>query len=109
MLRRPHLFFALPAGVVALTWISAFAEQPEITIDLRTTFDYPGTGNSTTGVSINDRGEIAGFYTDSGWVTHGFVRFRNGNFMPRLTSQTALRSLGSASITLGLFPDTLLA
>ncbi len=80
MVRRRNLFFALLAGLVALPWISAFTEQPAITIDLLTTFDYPGAGNSTTGVSINDRGEIAGFYTDSGSITHGFVRFSNGNF-----------------------------
>lgn len=54
--------------------------QPQVSIQLITTFDYPGVGNSTTAVRLNDRGEIAGFYRDSVGVTRGFVRQRNGLF-----------------------------
>lgn len=56
--------------------------QPDASIQLITTFDYPGVGNSTTAGKLNDRGEIAGFYRDSANVTRGFVRQRNGVFSP---------------------------
>ncbi|HEY2711606.1 MAG TPA: hypothetical protein VGI60_03760 [Chthoniobacterales bacterium] len=51
-----------------------------ITIDVLSTFDYPGVGNSTLPQKINDRGDIAGYYIDSSGVTRGFVRFRDGTF-----------------------------
>ena len=41
-----------------------------------TTFDYPGTGNSTLhGQKINEKGDIVGAFVDSNGVTSGFVRF----------------------------------
>ena len=43
-----------PAGVLG----------QNVSIQLITTFDYPGTGNSTTAGKLNDRGEVAGFYRD---------------------------------------------
>ncbi len=74
----------LPAGLLAGFFVfspgSFFAQQPTVSIEVLATFDYPGTGNSTTGVSINDAGEIAGFYTDPLGVTRGYVRSRDGTF-----------------------------
>ena len=60
----------------------AFAQQAPDSVSIRviTTFDYPGTGNSTFPQKINDAGDIAGVYLDSSNVNRGFVRFRNGNF-----------------------------
>ena len=60
----------------------AFAQQaPErVSIRVITTFDYPGTGNSTIPGRINDAGDIVGVYNDSNLVGRGFVRFANGNF-----------------------------
>ena len=49
-------------------------------IEVITTFDYPGTGNSTLPQKINQKGDIVGEYLDSNLVTRGFVRFSNGNF-----------------------------
>jgi hypothetical protein len=59
----------------------AFAQQAPDSVSIRviTTFDYPGTGNSTRPQKINDGGDIVGD-VDSSDVTRGFVRFRNGNF-----------------------------
>ena len=59
----------------------AFAQQAPESVSIRviTTFDYPGTGNSTIPKGINDGGDIVGIYVDSSDVTRGFVRFRNGN------------------------------
>lgn len=50
------------------------------TIELLTTFDYPGEGNSTQPSKINDHGDIVGYFTDSSGVTRGFVRYRDGSF-----------------------------
>jgi len=60
----------------------AFAQQAPDSVSIRviTTFDYPGTGNSTIPQKINDAGEIVGLYNDSSGVSGGFVRFANGNF-----------------------------
>jgi hypothetical protein len=60
----------------------AFAQQAPDSLSIRvvTTFDYPGTGNSTYPQKINDAGDIVGgVYAMSG-VIFGFVRFSNGNF-----------------------------
>ena len=60
----------------------AFAQQAPDRVSIRviTTFDYPGTGNSTVPQKINDAGDIVGSYIDSSLVERGFVRFANGNF-----------------------------
>jgi hypothetical protein len=44
------------------------------------TFDYPGTGNSTLPQKINERGDVVGEFIDSNGVTRGFVRFSDGSF-----------------------------
>lgn len=49
-------------------------------IDVITTFDYPGTGNSTEPQKINERGDVVGAYIDSLGVTRGFIRFSDGSF-----------------------------
>jgi len=49
-------------------------------IEVITTFDYPGAGNSTLPQKINERGDIVGEFIDSSGVTRGFVRFSDGSF-----------------------------
>jgi hypothetical protein len=49
-------------------------------IEVITTFDYPGTGNQTLPQKINERGDVVGEFIDSNGVTSGFVRFSNGSF-----------------------------
>jgi hypothetical protein len=68
------------AGFAAALPLSLLAQLPAPTITVVTTFDYPGTGNSTTGYGINNRGDIAGDYLDASNVRRGFVRFSNGSF-----------------------------
>ena len=77
------LFFCVMVGFIGLIPVSVFA-QPN-SIHVITTFDYPGTGNSTTPFGINGHGDIAGRY-ESGGVTRGFVRFRNGTFSSPLVA-----------------------
>src|SRR5262245_17816052 len=49
-------------------------------IEVITTFDYPGAGNNTLPQKINERGDIVGEFIDSSGVTRGFIRFSDGSF-----------------------------
>src|SRR6059058_2620120 len=62
--------------------MGTFAQQAANSgsIEVITTFDYPGTGNSTLPQKINERGDVVGEFIDSSGVTRGFVRFSNGSF-----------------------------
>ena len=74
-------FFILAVLLVSPS-LGAFAQQAanSISIQVITTFDYPGDGNSTIPEGINERGDITGFYTDSSGISRGFVRFADGTF-----------------------------
>src|SRR5262245_32498928 len=68
-------------ALLALPVLGALAETPAgFSVQLITTFDYPGSGNSTRPEKINDLGDIVGYYIDPSLVHRGFVRFRNGSF-----------------------------
>ena len=55
--------------LLALPVLGAFAETPAaFSVQLITTFDYPGTGNSTRPQRISDLGDIVGYYIDSSLV-----------------------------------------
>src|SRR5512132_3239216 len=62
--------------------MGTFAQQApnSASIEVITTFDYPGTGNSTLPQKINERGDVVGSFLDSNGVTRAFVRLSNGNF-----------------------------
>src|SRR4051794_9327225 len=50
------------------------------TVNYLSTFDYPGTGNSTTPHSISNNGKVVGFFIDSNGVRRGFQRYSDGTF-----------------------------
>jgi uncharacterized membrane protein len=62
--------------------MGAFAQKASKSgsIEVVTTFDYPGTGNQTLPQKINDKGDVVGVFADSSGVTRGFVRFSDGTF-----------------------------
>jgi uncharacterized membrane protein len=62
--------------------MGTFAQQAPNSgsIEVITTFVYPGTVNVTSPQKINERGDIVGVFIDPNGVTRGFVRFSNGNF-----------------------------
>ena len=62
--------------------MGTFAQQAPTSgsIEVITTFDYPGTGNQTQPQKINERGDIVGIFVDSLGVSRGFVRFSDGSF-----------------------------
>ena len=51
-----------------------------------TTFDVPGAGTGfgqgTFPTAINPAGVITGYYLDAGSIPHGFLRARDGTFIP---------------------------
>lgn len=74
----------VPACFLAVFFVcgslTSLAQQPQVSIQILATFDYPGEGNSTLPQKINDRGEIVGHFIDSSAITRGFIRFRDGSF-----------------------------
>ena len=87
------------------------------------TFDAPGagTGNNASGIvsvptGINNRGDIVGYYLDSGAPfagTHGFVRWANGTFTtfddPSANSSpvsTVPNAISDTGVIVGSYSDT---
>ena len=75
-------FVGFAVGFLTLALTGASAQQPALSIELVSTFDYPGTGNLTRPQKISDKGDIVGIYVDSAAVSRGFVMFANGTFSP---------------------------
>src|SRR5437588_11738059 len=80
---KPKLIFnSILALLFVFPLIGTFAQQAPNSgsIEVITTFDYPGTGNRTLPQKINERGDIVGVFVDSNGVTRAFVRFSDGSF-----------------------------
>src|SRR4029079_13131989 len=77
-----QLFISILAVLFLFPLMGTFAQQAANSgfIEVISTFDYPGTGNSTLPQKINERGDIAGIFLDSNLVSRGFVRFSDGSF-----------------------------
>jgi uncharacterized membrane protein len=75
-------FFSILAVLLVVPLMGTFAQLAANSgsIEVITTFDYPGTGNVTEPQKINETGDVVGAYVDSNGVTRGFVRFRDGSF-----------------------------
>ena len=81
-MKPKQIFISILAVLFVFPLMGTFAQQlPNSgSIEVITTFDYPGTGNSTLPQKINERGDIAGIFLDSNLVSRGFVRFSDGSF-----------------------------
>src|SRR5215510_9586609 len=82
IMKPKRIFISILAVLIQFPLMGTFA-QPAAnsgSIEVITTFDYPGTGNQTLPQKINSRGDIVGVYVDSLGVTRGFVRFSDGSF-----------------------------
>ena len=81
-MKPKHIFISILAVLFVFPLMGTFAQQAANSgsIEVITTFDYPGTGNQTQPQKINSRGDIVGVYLDSLGVSRGFVRFSNGSF-----------------------------
>jgi hypothetical protein len=82
IMKPKQIFISILAVLFVFPLMGTIAQQAPNSgsIEVITTFDYPGTGNSTLPQKINEKGDIVGEYIDSGGVTRGFVRFSNGTF-----------------------------
>ena len=81
-MKPKQIFISILAVLFVFPLMGTFAQQAPSSgsIEVITTFDYPGTGNLTLPQKINERGDIVGEFIDSTAVTRGFVRFKDGSF-----------------------------
>src|SRR6266700_3214917 len=83
MMKPKQIFISILAVLFVFPLMGTFAQQAANSgsIEVITTFDYPGTGIVTTSPQkINERGDIVGVFIDSNGVERGFVRFSDGSF-----------------------------
>jgi len=102
-------------GLAALALTGAFAQQsaPDaFSIQLVSTFDYPGTGNQTRPQKINDNGDIVGVFVDINGISHGFTRLANGAFSQPIndpnspTPFTEGRGINNSRLVCGDYTDS---
>ena len=81
-MKPKQIFNSILAVLFVFPLMGTFAQQAPNSgsIEVITTFDYPGAGNSTLPQKINERGDVVGEFIDSNGVTRGFVRFSDGSF-----------------------------
>jgi hypothetical protein len=82
-MKPKHILNIILAVLFVFPLMGTFAQQAANSgsIEVITTFDYPGTGVVTTSPQkINERGDIVGEFIDSSGVVRGFVRFSDGSF-----------------------------
>src|SRR5215469_9868604 len=81
-MKPKQIFISVLAVLFVFPLMGTVALQaaPSGSIEVITTFDYPGTGNITQPQKINEKGDIVGNFIDSSGVERGFVRFSDGSF-----------------------------
>src|SRR5919198_4182589 len=81
-MKPKQIFVSILAILFVFPLMGAFAQQAANSgsIEVITTFDYPGAGNNTLPQKINERGDVVGEFIDSAGVVRGFVRFSDGSF-----------------------------
>src|SRR5438046_8516311 len=80
-MKPKQIFISILAVLFVFPLMGTFAKLAANSgsIEVITTFDYPGTGNQTLPQKINERGDVVGAFIDSNGVTSGFVRFSDGS------------------------------
>lgn len=81
-MKPKQTFISILAVLFVFPLMGTFAQPAASSgsIEVITTFDYPGTGNNTLPQKINERGDVVGEFIDSSGVVRGFVRFSDGSF-----------------------------
>jgi uncharacterized membrane protein len=81
-MKPKQIIISILAVLFVFPLMGTFAQQAPNSgsIEVITTFDYPGTGNQTLPQKINERGDVVGVFIDSNGVTRAFVRFSDGSF-----------------------------
>jgi hypothetical protein len=82
IMKPKQILISILAVLFVFPLMGTFAQQASSSgsIEVITTFDYPGVGNLTLPQKINERGDVVGEFIDSSGVTRGFIRFSNGSF-----------------------------
>jgi len=71
-------------------------------------FDYPGAVQ-TRSRAVNDLGTVAGGYTDSNGIAHGFLRYADGSFVTvdvAGASLTELAGINNLGVVVGNYTDS---
>lgn len=81
-MKLKHILNSIITALFLFPLMGTFAQQAANSgsIEVISTFDYPGTGNSTLPQKINERGDVVGEFIDSSGVTRAFVMFSDGTF-----------------------------
>src|SRR6266568_2949203 len=76
-MKPKQIIISILAVLFVFQLMGTFAQQESnaFSIQVITTFDYPGTGNLTLPQKISEKGDIVGEFIDSSGVVRGFVRF----------------------------------
>jgi hypothetical protein len=87
-MKPKQILITILAVLFVFPLMGTFAQQASSSgsIEVITTFDYPGTGNQTLPQKINERGDVVGVFLDSNGVSRAFVRFSNGSFSPPIVA-----------------------
>src|SRR5881275_1189754 len=82
IMKPKQILISILAVLFVFPLMGTFAQQAANSgsIEVITTFDYPGTVISTQPQKINETGEVVGIFIDSSGVVRGFVRFSDGSF-----------------------------
>jgi hypothetical protein len=78
-MKTKHIIINILAVLFIFPCMAASAASSG-SIEVITTFDYPGAGNSTLPQKINNRGDVVGEYIDASGVVRAFVRFGDGSY-----------------------------
>ena len=100
------------AALFALPVLGVFAKQPAaLSVELLSTFDYPGDVVSTQPQKINDQGVVVGVIADFSGVRSGFLRLRKGFFSDPLVdpndtgNTTQARGINNSLLVCGDYLD----
>src|SRR5437764_961940 len=82
IMKPKQIMISILAVLFVFPLMGMFAQQAASSgsIEVITTFDYPGAGNLTLPQKINERGDVVGEFIDPSGVARGFVRFSDGSF-----------------------------
>jgi len=82
IMKSKQIIISILAVLFVFPVMGTFAQRAASTgsIEVLTTFDYPGAGNSTLPQKINERGDVVGVFVDSAGITRAFVRYSDGSY-----------------------------
>jgi hypothetical protein len=99
IMKLKQILNSILAVLFVFPLMGTFAQQAANSgsIEVITTFDYPGTGNRTLPQKINERGDIVGIFSDfNQTVSRGFVRFSDGSFSAPIVEPNEIASFTEA-------------